>query len=252
MAGNYQKPSISTNSVAFFNEERVMLKVVYFDDAMTVSIFLPQIVDGKATYPKEMRHSVLVNQANVTAWHSLIMDEILPAYERGENKDAGVFTNRHKSQMVEVMVMGGDFYVVIHDGIENRIPKNTYTFKFEKTTVIKNYDVAAVSFETEDLDAEFSLFVKALEAFENLSNGITAHEYQYRQSYFINNLMKYLYAMNDKLGLGVYRPDYSSGNISGGFDNGSNSTIGNQVEVHQGSMNDLFQGMGGGDELPFQ
>lgn len=250
MAGNYQKPSISTNSVTFFNDERAMLKVVYFDDAMTVSIFLPQIVDGKATYPKEMRHQVLINQANVSALHSLIMEEILPAYERGENKDAGVFTNRHKSQMLEAMVMGGNFYVVIHDGIENRVPKNTYMFKFEKTTIIKNYDVAAVSFETEDIDAEFTLFVKALEAFENLSNGLTAHEYQYRQSYFINNLMKYLYAMNDKLGLGVYRPDYSSNAGSGGgFDAGAGSTIGNQVEVHQGSMNDLFPGMG--DSLPF-
>ena len=50
---DYSKPSISTHSLPFFNEERLMLKIVYLDDAITASICVPQIVDGKASYPKE-------------------------------------------------------------------------------------------------------------------------------------------------------------------------------------------------------
>lgn len=251
---DYTRPSISTHSITFFNEDRIMLKVIYLDDAITVGIYLPQIVDGKASYPKEMRHQVLLNQQNVAALYDMIVKYVIPAFDRGENKDAGVFTTRNKNQMIEAYTQGGSFFVVIHDEIENRVPKNSYLFKFDKTMVIKDYDIAAVSFQTEEVDAQFTLFVKALEAFANLSNGITAHEYQYRQSYFIDQVKQTFNALNTKLGLGLNKTYNNTGNNAsyGGFDSG-NSYNTNQpaspVQVHEGSMNDLFPGMG--DSLPF-
>ena len=252
---DYTKPSVSTHSITLFNEDRTMLKIIYLDDALTVGIYLPQIVDGKASYPKEMRHQVLLNQQNVAALYDAIIAEIMPAFDRGENRDAGVFTNRNKSQMFEAYTQGGSFFVIIHDEIENRIPKNSYVFKFDKTPVIKEYDVNAVSFKIDEVDAQFTLFVKSLEAFANLSNGITAHEYQYRQSYFIDQVRKTFNALNTKFGLGLntgYGNNGGNAAAGGGFETGNsynNGSAPSPVQVVQGSMNDLFPGMG--DELPF-
>ena len=193
----------------------------------------------------------LLNQNNIAALHDAIVNELLPAYEKGQNKDVGVFTNRNKTQMFEAMVIGGEFFVCIHDEIENRIPKNTYMFKFDKTDIVEDYDPKAVSCKITQVDAQFTLFVKCLEAFENLGNGITAHEYQVRQSYFVDQIRQYLNALNTKLNLGISRPSYnnSSNSNSGGFDSGNYSSSNpNPVAVREGSMNDLF---GNGDELPF-
>lgn len=250
MADFSQKVKVSTHSIAFFNEDRAMLKIVYLEDAITISINFPSIVDGKVSYPQEMRHSVLLNQNNVSALYTMIMEHVFPAFEAGNNKDVGVFTNRNKTQMFEAVTKGGSFFVMIHDEIESRIPKNTYIFKFDKTQVITDYDIEAVSFHTEDLDAQFAVFCKVLESFTLLSNGITAHEYQYRQSYFIDQIKQLASAMNTKfnLGTGYQRSGSSNSYGNSGFDS---VTSGSPVEVKEGTMNDIMGGIMG-DELPFR
>lgn len=251
---DFQKTTVSTNSLSFFNEEKVLLKLTYLEDALTISINYPEVTDGKAKYPQNLRHQALLNQNNVVALHRLTIEHVIPAFAEGRNKDVGVFANRNKTQMVETYTQGGSFFVVIHDEIENRIPKNSYVFKFDKTPVIQDYDIGAVSFKTEEVDAQFFLFIKALEAFENLSNGITAHEYRYRNSWFNDHVRKYLEALNLKLGLGMqtYQPN-NNYDAKSGFESGNsynpNSAAGAVIQVHQGSMNDLFPGAG--DELPF-
>lgn len=251
---DFQKITISTNSLSIFNEERVLLKLTYLEDALTIAIYLPQVVDGKATYPKEMRHQALLNKENVVALNRLTVEQVIPAFTEGRNKDVGVFTNRNKTQMVETYTQGGSFFVVIHDEIVNRIPTNSYLFKFDKTPVIQDYDIGAVSFKTDEVDADFYLFLKTLDAFENLCNGITAHEYRYRNAYFNDLVKKYLDALNLKLGLGIqtYQPNNNFDSKSG-FESGNsynpNGGAGAAIQVHQGSMNDLFPGVG--DELPF-
>ena len=255
----FQKTQISTNSLSFFNDDRVLLKMTYLEDAITVGIYFPQVVDGKATYPKEMRHQVLLNQKNVAAMNELIIHHILPAYNLGESKDVGVFTNRNSTQMFEIMVQGGNIIAIIHDEIENRVPKHTYMFKFDKTRVIMDYNVEALSFKTEEVDAQFFLFMKALSSFVELSNGITAHEYRYRNMYFNDQVRKHLDALNTKLGLGIqgYSSNAGTGNgnfRASGFESGNSynpmETMGSPVEVHQGTMNDLFPGSG--DDVPFR
>lgn len=251
---DFQKVSISTNSLSFFNEDRVLLKLTYLEDAITVSFMFPQIVDGKAKYPKELRHQCLVSQNNIVSFHERIMSEVIPAFDKGQEKHVGIFTNRNKTQILEAYTQGGFFFVVLHDEIENRIPKTSYVFKFDKTQVVEDYDINAVSFNIVEVDAQFTLFLKAFEAFTNFSNGITTHEYRYRNSWFNDNIKKHLDAMNLKLGLGIptYTPNHSD--ASSGFDSGNSynpqdNGAGAAVQVYQGSMNDLFPGAG---ELPFR
>jgi len=250
---DYQKISVSTQGLTFFNEDRIILKLTYLDDAMTVTMMFPQIVDGKATYPKELRQQVLISAQNISALQQLVIDAILPAYEKGSTKDVGVFTTRAKDQMFEVFTQGGTMFVMIHDKIENRVPQNTYMFKFDKTMIVTDYDIAAVSCNTSEIDAQFTLFVKALESFVDLCSGVTAHQYQHKQSWHLENIKKHLNALNNKLGLGIEYPNKNT-NYNSGFESGNsyNTTQGNSdvTNVTHGTMNDLFPGMG--DELPFK
>lgn len=245
MADYNQRIKVSTNSLSFFNEERQMLKLSFLEDSVVVSICNPEFANEKLSYPQQMRHSVLVNQNNASALYDIITRIIIPAYEAGNSKDAGIFTNRAKTQMLEVMVEGGSFFVVIHDEIENRIPKNSYTFKFDKTTIITDYDIKAVSFKTEEVDASFTVFAKAFEAFQNLSNGITAHEYQYRQSYYIEQIRKLITALDTKFNLGIA---YKNGNYNkpnSGFNEGYSP-----AEVRESTMDSIMGALT--DEIPFK
>lgn len=251
MADFSQRVKVSTQGIAFFNEEKAMLKIVYLEDAVTVSINYPLITDGKTTYPQEMRHSVLINQNNVAALVKLICEVIIPSYEKGENKDAGVFTNRARTQMFEVLEKGGTFFAVIHDEIENRIPKNTYIFKFDKTMTIQDYDTEALSFNSEELDAQFYVFCKVLESFMLLGNGVTAHEYQYRQSYFIDQVRRLITALDTRFNLGIGYKRTSDG--TNNYGNSGFGTPPETTQVHETSMDNLMNSImpGSDDQLPF-
>lgn len=251
MADVNQRIKVSTNSLSIFNEDRQMLKLQFIEESMVVTICNPEFANEKLTYPQQMRHSVMVTQSNAAAFYDIITRIILPAYESGNRKDAGIFTNRNKTQMLEVMVEGGTFFAIIHDEIENRVPKNTYTFKFDKTMVITDYDIQAVSFKTEEIDASFTIFCKAFEAFQDLCSGVTAHQYQLRHNYYIEQIRKLITALDNKFNLGIA---YKNGNYvrpnntNGGFT--SNNESYSPVEVHESTMDSIMGQLS--DELPFK
>lgn len=259
---DFQKVEVSTNSLSFFNNERVLLKLTFLGDALTVGIWFPEVVDGKATYPKALRHQVILTKENVESLTRDAMKDFIPKLEDPESVKGigtGVFTNRNSTQVMTIWAEGGIIQLQIADEIENRIPKNVYMYKFEKTRVIKNYNISAVSFEIEEIDAQFFLFFKTLLSFTDLCSGITAHEYRLRNQYFNDSVRKHLEALNLKFGLGIqgYNPNSNGGGSSsfGGsnFESGNSyntmENMGSPVAVTQGSMNDLFPGAG--PELPF-
>ena len=230
MADYSNQPSVNTYSLSFFNDDKIMMKIIFFNDSLTVNICIPTVEGGKTTYPKDNRHSVVLKPRDVVAIHQLIMDEVLPAYSQGKAKDVGVFTNRDKTQMFEAVTTGGELYVVIHDKIANRVPAVSYMFKFNKVDIVKNYNIEAVSCDIEQIDAEFALFVKILESFADMCSGITAHEEHMRYSYFMDTVKSYLNAFNTKFNLGLGKGYSSSANS--GFDQDFNTPVGNNpVEV---------------------
>ena len=206
---------ITTNGMTLFDENGVMLRLDFLDDALSVQIGFPDIVDGKRKYPTEKRQSLIVTNDRVSALYDIVINKVLPAIEAGKDYDGGIFTSKRKDGVFEVAVQSGEPYLMYHKDIDaDRKPKATYIFKFDKTSIIEKYNVESTEFEQCEVHAKFTLFVKLLEGFVLLSNNITTHSYRHANKYTTDKIFLYLNEIAKKMGLTVEsRSSYGTPNV---------------------------------------
>lgn len=196
----------TTNSISMFDPNGTLMKIAFYDDSLSLGIWIPKLENEKRTYPKELRESTILTKDRVSALYNLIVEKLLPAYKEGGNYNGGVFTNNNKTNVVECATIAGELYLNYYKEIDdNRKPKYTYTFHFPKTPVIEGYSATTENdFKMYDTDASFLLFVKILEAFMLTAvSGASAHSDRFTNRYFNDKKMDYLYALAGKLGVTV-------------------------------------------------
>ena len=217
MDNNRFENQVSTSGMTLFDENGMMLRLSYLDDSFSIVFGECQEENGKRTYPQNMRHALLMTvDRGAVMLDEIILKKVLPALEAGENYNGGVFLNRRKDAILELRVQEGDVYLCYHKDIgEDRQPKESYVFKFNKTTVVENYKTDGTSFDQSNVDGYFVLFYKYLDAGVYEVHNAGTHSHRRVMNASINRIFQYLEGIGAKLGVVVERPGYNRGGNSG-------------------------------------
>jgi len=214
----FQKVNINTNSLTFFDDNGVMLKCGFLNENISISFGTAVDNNGKRSYPNDKRDNLLLTSDRVGALYCLIKDKFLPAIEKGEDYNGGVFTSMKKDQVFELRIEHqngvAEIYALFHRNIDaNRIPQKTVVFKFTKVPVIEKYNTTNGEFLLDEIDAQFYMFIKLIEGFVIAgANNVTAHSYRNANHYTTDKIFKYLGEMAAKMGISVASsPAYNNG-----------------------------------------
>lgn len=237
---NYnQRPSITTNSIALFDEAGVMLKCGFLDGNISISFGSVKEEGGKRTYPNELRDNLLLSSERSSALFDIIQYKVLPAIESGTTYNGGVFTSNKKDNILEIQVITennkSEIFLVFHRNIdENRKPSKSISFKFGKTPIIENYNTESGEFVLDEIDTHFFLFIKLLEGFLLCGvNNVTAHSYRNANRYTMDKIFKYLEEFAAKLGVTVANNSYNN------FNNNNSGFNKSETEQTMPVMNEL-------------
>lgn len=194
-----ERMSITTSMFTLWDEAGNQLRLSCLDNGMSVAIWVPYFSpDGRRQYPVEQRFSTVLQSRMMEVLSTAIRDNIIPAYASGNTAKIGVFTNTAHSNMLEVEVREGAFYVHLHRNCDpiNHIPQSSIKFKFDVYNIIKGYDPDSGSMETEPIQADFFIFAKAIEAFNTMAGGMMAgHGVRMTTSHNNKRMMEYLEAI---------------------------------------------------------
>ena len=222
--GNYgnsgNQISISTSMMSIWDSGTgAQLKLSILNNGLSIAIWLPFVnPDGTRKYPTENRFSTVLSQKNALAMERVITDYIIPAYEKGVNHHAGIFTNSSRSNMVEIEVRDGDFYFLMHRNCDpvSRIPKDTIRFKFESAAIIDGYDSVTGEMNVVPIHADFFVFAKAIYAYNSLAAGtIAAHGNSIASNNMNQRFMEYVRAIADAVHAQLPAPTYQQ--TTGGY-----------------------------------
>ena len=232
--GGYNRIDVSTSMMTIWDSTTGnQLKLSLLNNGMGIAIWLPQTdPSGYRKYPAENRYNVIVNSKACIALERVINDTIIPAYERGHDARAGVFTNNNNSNMLEIEVKDGIFFATIHRGIDpvSRLPKDTIKFKFESTNIVDNYNAANGEMEITPIQADFFIFTKAIIAYNNLAGGYyAAHGTSMASAYHNTRYMEYLRSIAEAVHAQLPAPNYQQNN---GYHPNSNSGIQQNYNVN--------------------
>lgn len=220
---NQYQNRVSTSGITLFDENGIMLKLGYLDDALSLLIGEPVTADnGKRSYPQEKRHPFLITADRATAlYERILMKKVIPAVENKEDYNGGIFLNKRKDAIFEFVIQNGDVYLVYHTGIgEDRKPSNSYVFKCSNTTLIQGYKPdGSTDFSQESVNGVFFLVCKYFEmgAYEVI--GGVSHSVRKGLQYINSSIFNHLKGIAAKLGVTINRPDYGNSNTSSGFMN---------------------------------
>jgi len=230
---------ITTNGLTFFDEGGTMLRLSFLDESLSVQFGFPEVTDGKRKYPTAKRESLIITNDRVAALYQLICSKVLPAIEKGENYDGGVFTSKRKDAIFAIIVQDGEPHLAYYKDIDaDRKPKSTHVFTFTRTAIIEHYDPAGSSFEQNEIHAQFTLFIKMLEGFTLLTNNITTHSYRHANKYTTDKIFLYLSELAKKMGVTIDTGYSSYGASSGGYSN-EQLPFGNDTETSMPSINEV-------------
>lgn len=194
------------------------LKISLLTNGMGIAIWMPFISpDGTRKYPSENRYSTVLNQKNAVAFERVINDHMIPAYEKGVNAKAGVFTNNARTNMIELEVRDGEFYLLMHRNCDpmTRIPKDTLRFKFESAIIVDRYNSTTGEMEVVPVQADFFVFAKAVFAYNDLAGGyVSAHGTSMANVTFNQRFMEYIRAIADSVHAQLPAPTYQT---NGGY-----------------------------------
>ena len=207
--------SVSTSMLSIWDSGTgAQLKLAILNNGLSVAIWLPQISpDGTRKYPSENRFSTVLSQKNALAMERVLSTYIIPAYEKGVNHHAGVFTNSSRSNMVEIEVRDGDFYLLMHRNCDpvSRIPKDTIRFKFESSAIIDGYDSVSGDMNVVPIQADFFVFAKAIYAYNTLAGGaVAAHGSSMANINMNQRFMEYIRAIADAVHAQLPAPTYQN------------------------------------------
>ena len=139
---NYQENRVSTTGITLFDDNSMMLRLMYLGDTFSVIIADPEKNEnGKNTYPDKNRHSFLITADRAASlYHEIITKELTEAMQNHEDFSKGVFLNRGKTSLMEIHYKDDELYLVYFKDIdEERVAKENYVFHFQKTDTITGY-----------------------------------------------------------------------------------------------------------------
>lgn len=244
--GSFQPNRITTNGGVFWDDQGTMLRLSYLDDSFSIQISTPSIGEnGKRSYPEKNRHNLLMTADRGAALYcEAIQNQLLPAYERGENLGKGVFLNKGKTAILEVKVIDGEWYLLYHRDIdEDRKPKESFGFHFLKTDMIEDYKADTGEFAgQQSVDGVFFIFCKYLDMGINELCKPAGHSVRTATSYTITSIFNYLKSISQKLGVTVepaYRrtSGFSASEMNGNGEDANASF--NQPEVEEVEATDM-------------
>lgn len=214
MDNNRFENQISTSGMTLFDENGMMLRLSYLDDSFSLVFGESQEENGKRTYPQTMRHALLMTaDRGAVLLDDIIIKKALVALEEGEDYNGGVFLNRRKDAILEIRIQQGDIYLCYHKDIgEDRQPKESYVFKFNKTAMVENYKTDGTSFDQSNVEGYFTLFCKYLDAGVYEVHNAGTHSYRRVMNTSNSRIFQYLEGIAAKLGVSVERPGYNRGN----------------------------------------
>lgn len=194
------------------------LKLSVLTNGFGIAIWLPQInPDGSRKYPSENRYSTVLSHKNALAFEKVITDHILPIYDKGDNGHSGIFTNGANSNMMEIEVRDGNFYLLMHRNCDpaTKIPKQTIRFKFDTVNIVDNYDSVNGNMDIVPIQADFFVFAKAVMAYNSLAGGyISAHGTSIASAHYNQKFMEYMRAIADSVHAQLPAPSYQQ---NGGY-----------------------------------
>lgn len=231
---NFNRIDVSTSMMTIWDSVTGnQLKLSLLNNGLGIAIWIPFAdPSGYRKYPTDNRYNVVVNSKGCVALEKVINDIIIPAYERGTDAHAGVFTNNNNSNMLEIEVKDGIFFVTIHRGIDpvSRLPKDTIKFKFESTNIVDNYNAANGEMEITPIQADFFIFAKAVFAYNNLSGGYyAAHGTSMATAHYNTRYMEYLRSIAEAVHAQLPAPTYTQ---NGGYHGAQNSGIQQNYNVN--------------------
>ena len=199
----FQPNRVTTSGMTLFDENGIMLRMSYLDDSLSFIIGESITNDmGKRSYPQEKRHPFIITMDRAAVlYETIIVQKVLPAIENNQNYNGGVFLNRRKDSIFEIRVQNGEVYLCFYKGIdENRVPKESYVFKCQKTPIIEGYSTDGSSdFTQDEVQSFFLLFCKYLDAGIYDVHNSSAHSFR-RNS---NSIFNYLKGIAAKLGVSL-------------------------------------------------
>ncbi len=230
---NYNnRVNITTSSLTYFDEYGTMLKSGFLNENISIAFGNPVENNGRRSYPNEKRDNLLLTNERVGALYNIITDRLLPAIERKENYEGGVFTSLKKDNIFELRVEfeegsdNYDIYAAFHRNIDaDRKPQKTVLYKFTKVPIIEKYNTENGNFELDELDAQFFMFIKLLEGFILCgANNVTSHAHRNANRYTTDKIFKYLSEIATKLGVTVTSNSFQNNNYNRGGGGGGGFT----------------------------
>lgn len=236
MSENYQtnnegrynnQVSVSTAMMTIWDSVTgAQLKLSILNNGLGIAIWLPFVTpDGSRKYPSENRHSTVLTQKNALALERSINEYLIPEYDKGNNAHYGVFTNSARSNMIEVEVRDGDFYLLMHKNCDpsTKISKDTIRFKFDSTAIVEGYDSANGEMNVIPIQADFFVFAKAICAYNDLAGGyISAHGTTMAMSTANQRFMEYMRSIAEAVHAQLPAPSYQQ---NGGYKTPNNGGI---------------------------
>lgn len=206
----FQQMNINTSSLTFFDEFGTMMKMGFLNENLSVSMGEMVENNGRRTYPKELRHNIIVTNERISALNTIITEKVIPAIASNEDYNGGVFTSNKKDSIFEIRVIKGpedrpDIYMALHKNIDgNRIPDKTILFKFGRVPIVEKYDDKSGDFELTEIDAYFYLFVRLIEGALLVGvNASSGHSVRHSNRYTTDKIFKYLAEISTKLGVSI-------------------------------------------------
>ena len=226
--------SITTSMMTIWDSiTGAQLKLSILNNGLGVAIWLPNTgPDGTRKYPAENRFSTVLSQKNALAMEKIISEYIVPAYEKGSSMHMGVFTNSNRSILVEIEVRDGEFYLLMHRNCDptTRVSKDTIRFKFDSVMVVDGYDVASGEMNVVPVQADFFVFAKAVNAFNDLVGGMyAAHGASVSSNSFNTKFMTYIRAIAESVHAQLPAPTYQQ---NGGYHAPSQNGIQTNTNVN--------------------
>lgn len=212
---NTYKDQVTTSGVSIFDDAGNWLKLGYLDDSLSLMICEPTTDDnGKRSYPQPSRKPFIITLDRASALHEkIIVEKVLPAIEKGEDYNGGVFLNKRKDAIFEIRIQGGEIYGIYHKDIgEDRTPKESHVFHFQKTSIVEIYNPDGTSFEQSNVEGQFILFCKYIESGVFDLHKSAAHAIRKGNQYTTSKIFDYLAGIAAKLGVTIERRTFSGNN----------------------------------------
>lgn len=229
----FKQIEVKTNGLNLFGSNGNLLLTSYLDDMINIQIGFPsEDENGKKTYPRDSRILIMLKKEVVQDLSYLILNDIIPAYLRGEEFSYGVFLTNKKDSILMIEGKDDTFKLLYFWNInERRIPEGSCEFTFQKSTTIKEYNPSTGDFELEDIQSQFYCFAHMITNFEAIiSTKAVSHGTKMGNAWTADQEMQHLKSIANKLGASPSGMSYKENN-GNPFDNNKSNINDNYAAI---------------------